>query len=541
MPDNVKVKVGYNDSAVITGLANLRNEISKTNAQIARQQGGLFKAVLGGNLVSDGIKKIAGGVSSAFGAVRDQVVDAFDLSGNAEATRVSLETMIGSADKANKVIEQAVALANKSPYALPEITGGVRSLIAFGEANETAVATLSRIGDVASGVNAPIGEIAEIYGKARVAGTLFAEDINQLTGRGIPIIQEFAKQLGVSEGEVKKLASQGGVTFPMLEQAFHDLTGEGGKFNGMMAKQSGTFKGLLSTLADGWDTVKTKLAAPVMEKLKPLLEKGIGLMDKMAAKAEKVGKTIGDWVDYIQGSFEAGDGFTSLLGDFKIGLVEAANSFLKMMHVGVLTLIGLMQEKNPFSSKADVSKTASEVAKTYLGRGPLAETLQEAYAERDERVKLAANANEERRRRKQAEQDQAADAESERVRTPEEIEAQLSGQAKELGLASDYDKMTPEELALGKTEQPESEKEKEKVRKEAEKRQELLARRDDVLAAIEDTKSSLFQTHSDSMAQIFGGGNAVESINLKQLAKMEQMAKSLAAIEQKIGIPRFTE
>src|SRR5690606_32479972 len=88
------------------------------------------------------------------------------------------------------------------------------------------------------------------YGKARVQGTLFAEDINQLVGRGIPVIQEFAKQLGVSESEVKKLGSEGKITFSMLEQAFVNLTSEGGKFHDMMQRQSETLSGKWSNLTD---------------------------------------------------------------------------------------------------------------------------------------------------------------------------------------------------------------------------------------------------------------------------------------------------
>ena len=49
---------------------------------------------------------------------------------------------------------------------------------------------------------ATVNQIAELYGKARVQGRLFAEDINQLTGRGIPIIGELAKQFGVSDSQV---------------------------------------------------------------------------------------------------------------------------------------------------------------------------------------------------------------------------------------------------------------------------------------------------------------------------------------------------
>jgi tape measure domain-containing protein len=83
-------------------------------------------------------------------------------------------------------------------------------------------ATLARIGDVSAGVQAPVNELAELYGKARVQGRLFAEDINQPTGRGIPIIGELAKPFGVSDSEVKKLIESGQVSFPAIEQAFID-------------------------------------------------------------------------------------------------------------------------------------------------------------------------------------------------------------------------------------------------------------------------------------------------------------------------------
>ena len=54
------------------------------------------------------------------------------------------------------------------------------------------------------------------------ATQLVAEDINQLTGRGIPIIGELAKPFGVSDSEVKKLIESGQVGFPAIELAFID-------------------------------------------------------------------------------------------------------------------------------------------------------------------------------------------------------------------------------------------------------------------------------------------------------------------------------
>jgi tape measure domain-containing protein len=53
-----------------------------------------------------------------------------------------------------------------------------------------------------------------LYGNARVQGRLFAKDINQLTGRGIPIIQRLARQFGVSDSQVEKLVETDQVGFP---------------------------------------------------------------------------------------------------------------------------------------------------------------------------------------------------------------------------------------------------------------------------------------------------------------------------------------
>jgi len=69
-----------------------------------------------------------------------------------------------------------------------EVSQAGKSLKAFGFDAAAIVPTMTRLGDVAAGLNIPIGELSELYGKARTQGTLFSEDINQLTGRGIPII-----------------------------------------------------------------------------------------------------------------------------------------------------------------------------------------------------------------------------------------------------------------------------------------------------------------------------------------------------------------
>lgn len=232
---------------------------------------------------------VAGGLVGAFSALKSAVRGAADF----ESTSVAFETLIGDAQQAKQTLGELKKLGAETPFEFPELANAGRMLIAFGESASTVTDTLRMVGDVSAGIQAPIGEIAEIYGKARTAGTLFAEDINQLTGRGIPVISEFAKQLGVSESEVKQLGSEGKITFNMLEVAFQNLTQSGGKFADMMKKQSGTMNGLWSTLKDNVGEVLRTIGAPINDALKPMLESAIaraGMLNTVITAAIAKGK-----------------------------------------------------------------------------------------------------------------------------------------------------------------------------------------------------------------------------------------------------------
>ena len=253
----------------------------------ARDQTGRFQRELGGLGAQSGSVSSLGGaftglvgkigvVAVVAGAIKG-LTSSISAAADFESTSVAFETLIGDATLAAETLRSLKKLGAETPFEFPELANAGRMLIAFGESASSVTDTLRMVGDVSAGIQAPIGEIAEIYGKARVAGTLFAEDINQLTGRGIPVISEFAKQLGVSEGEVKKLGSEGKITFSMLEKAFGDLTSKGGKFADMMAKQSGTMNGLWSTLKDNVGELLTTLGTPINDWLKPRLQGLVGI------------------------------------------------------------------------------------------------------------------------------------------------------------------------------------------------------------------------------------------------------------------------
>jgi len=245
---------------VIDAQNRAANELKKLNQQISNVNKSAQQTASGGFSRMGGAMKVAAGAALGVGAA---FVGAGALIGktaissamNLEQTRVAFEVMIGDANKAKQTMADLSQFAAKTPFELPELQNAGKSLLAFGVASENLVPTLGKIGDVSSGLNIPIGELSELYGKAKVQGRLFMEDINQLTGRGVPINEQLAKQFGVTQDKVRGMVEEGKIGFPQLEQAFVDMTGPGGQFFGMMDKQSQTVAGRISTLKDGFSAL----------------------------------------------------------------------------------------------------------------------------------------------------------------------------------------------------------------------------------------------------------------------------------------------
>jgi tape measure domain-containing protein len=290
--------------------------------------------------------------ATVFGSVKEGFTKAIGQAAQMEQIEISFEVLTGGPDQARALLGELRDLAANTPLKFDDIAGAGRQLLAFKESAETLPATLTKIGDISSAIGAPIGEIAELYGKARIQGTLFAEDINQLTGRGIDVISEFAAQLGVGTDQVKKLASEGKITFPMLEQAFSSLTSEGGMFFQMMQRQSQTVAGLWSTLTDAVTTAYTRFGAPVNDALRPLLVQAVELAGSLGDYADQLGQKVAAAIDFVHAAFRtmSGSEMFSAIGEaLELAFMKAIDYLAR----GVQTVYALLNDTGFTSGIAD--------------------------------------------------------------------------------------------------------------------------------------------------------------------------------------------
>jgi hypothetical protein len=227
----------------------------------------------------------------AVSGLADSFRDAVRMAADLEQVTLSFEVMLGSAEKATKLVGDLRKFAAETPFNSADTIQAAKQLMAYGIASDEVVKTLRVLGDVTSGVGADLSHVAYVYGTLASQGRAFSKDIYQFTNIGIDLLPGLAKEFGKSTGEVMKLVEEGRVGLPQVGRALEALRGPGGRFANMMQRQSQTAKGLFEIARDAFDIAKTKFGQIVIDEM--------GLKDA-ARDFEQFGKRLEAGMDRVR-------------------------------------------------------------------------------------------------------------------------------------------------------------------------------------------------------------------------------------------------
>lgn len=245
-----------------------------------------------------------------------------------ETFSTTLNVLIGDTERAAAAFDELYEFSANTTFEWRALTEGTRVLAAFGVEAEDLVPTLSMLGDIAAGLDTPLEDLAQIFGRVRVTGRMGMEEVNRLADRGVPIYTELAKQMGVGEGAVRDLVSAGKVGFPELEGVFRSLTSEGGMFFGMMEAQTGTVAGRLARLKDSFEQVTDVVG----ERLLPTF-------DRLIAAGQAATDWFVDLDESTQSLIVGIGGFAAAVGPLAVGLGTIAKT-LPLLRAGFAALLG---------------------------------------------------------------------------------------------------------------------------------------------------------------------------------------------------------
>ena len=196
--------------------------------------------------------------------------------------------MLGSSEKANVLMAQLTETAAKTPFDLQGVANGARQLLAYGTSAEDVNETLIRLGNIAAGLSQPLGDLVYLYGTTMTQGRLYTQDLNQFTGRGIPMIKELAKEFGVAESEIKGMVEAGMIGFPEVQKVIQNLTNEGGMFFNLMQEQSKTITGQISNIGDSFSMMLNDIG----KANEGIINDALSSVSYLIENYEKVGKIL---------------------------------------------------------------------------------------------------------------------------------------------------------------------------------------------------------------------------------------------------------
>lgn len=264
-----------------------------------------------------------GAVATAAGGLGYAMISA---AADTEETMIAFETMLGSADKAKSFYEDFVNFASRTPFELKGLEDSSKQLLAYGFEQDEILPNLKALGDIASGVGMDkLPNLTLAFGQVKAATKLTGMELRQFTEAGVPLLDELAKQMGVSAGEVQEMVSAGQIGFPQVQQALQALTQDGGRFNNLMDKQADSLNGMISNLKDAWDVFLRGEGQALLDWAKGFVRFAIDIVQNhLPAWIEKI-KALTAWFSEHQGVLIIVSG--AIIGLLVPAILSAAASF----------------------------------------------------------------------------------------------------------------------------------------------------------------------------------------------------------------------
>ena len=302
------------------------------NVDKATKKGKYLGNTLGTKLASAakiGAQAIMAAATAAGAAVAGLAKVGIEYNAQIETYTMGLTTLLGSAEEAQKAIENIKQDAARTPFDVASLVQANQLLIGAGVSASDARNTIIALGDAVSatgGGSAELARMAANLQQIKNVGQATAIDIKQFANAGINIYKVMADYLGTTTEQVKNVS----IGYDDLSAALIKAASAGGMFEGSMQRQSQTFNGIVSTLKDNVKTLIGEVFQPLSSKLtREILPQANKYLQELADAYRKGGTAA---------MIKATGRITAKMID---AIISAAPKFLE----GLFTLLGALGEE----------------------------------------------------------------------------------------------------------------------------------------------------------------------------------------------------
>ena len=302
------------------------------NVDKATKKGKDLGNTLGTKLASAakiGAQAIMAAATAAGAAVAGLAKVGIEYNAQIETYTMGLTTLLGSAEEAQKAIENIKQDAARTPFDVASLVQANQLLIGAGVSASDARKTIIALGDAISatgGGSAELARMAANLQQIKNVGQATAIDIKQFANAGINIYKVMADYLGTTTEQVKNVS----IGYDDLSAALIKAASAGGMFEGSMQRQSQTFNGIVSTLKDNVKTLIGEVFQPLSSKL----------TQEILPQANKYLQELAD--AYRKGGTAA---MIKATGGILAKMIDAVISATPKFLEGLFTLLGALGEE----------------------------------------------------------------------------------------------------------------------------------------------------------------------------------------------------
>lgn len=243
-------------------------------------------AVSEGDRIDGAFKKIGAAAAGifTFSAAKGFVQKMYEVRATFQDTESSMTVFLGSAEKAAKFMKQLQDYAWYNMFEFSDLTKESSKLLAFGNDVSSIIPILDKLSNVASGTKQPLGDLVDLYNKAKNIGKVDAQGLESWATRGV-VVTDVLKQMGVE-------VDRSSVKFEHLEMVLNQVTSEGGMFYNLMGEQMDNLSSSMGQLEDNLTNMFNELGERTEDVMKGSIEMTAYLVDNY----QEVGKSIAELV-----------------------------------------------------------------------------------------------------------------------------------------------------------------------------------------------------------------------------------------------------
>ena len=248
--------------------------------------------------------------TKAVGLAKDFVEMGISYNAKIEKYTTGFTNMLGSAEKAQAVLNQIKQDAARTPLNVDSLVQANQLLISAGVSAGEARSTILALGDAVSatgGGSEVLSRMAANLQQIKNVGKAASIDIKQFAMAGIDIYGVLADYTGKSTSEVQGMT----ITYDLLTAALKKASEEGGRYYNAMETQSQTLSGRLETLKDNWAQLLGTLTKGLTETEGKLVTAAAGWVQRLqegfeTASTNGLMQAGGHIVDEVASGISAG-------------------------------------------------------------------------------------------------------------------------------------------------------------------------------------------------------------------------------------------